>query len=307
MKSRAGVDETPPTLPPSPSIHLWEAYLAMVAATLFWSTNAIAVKLMLREIPVVTAAMLRVAVAAGLLAALYAWRGGRFRLRPGELWIFLKLGLWGLSLSFFFFTTGLYYTSVAHAVFIGALVPMAVLLLARLARQERITTLKLAGILLSLGGVLLLALEQAGGAEASWKGDLLIGGGVWCFAFYTVRAKNVAAHYPSLQFNTYIFLAGAAWFLPFLLPALWRLDWSAIGGAAWSSFFYSASVGSAGAYLAYYFALRRLAASRVAVFHYVQPLLASSLGVVLLHETWGLQVGLGALLILLGVFLAEYR
>ncbi|OFW25390.1 MAG: hypothetical protein A3H27_14855 [Acidobacteria bacterium RIFCSPLOWO2_02_FULL_59_13] len=306
MKNISGFAEEPPASQPEAAPRLWKAYLAIVLATLFWSSNVIAVKLLLREVPAIPAAMMRVAMAAGVLFVLYRSSGGRFRLRRDEAWMLAKLSLWGMTFSFFFFTAGLRYTSVAHAVFIGALVPMAVLLLARLQHQEQITALKLAGILLSLAGILLLALDQTGGAGSNWRGDLLVIGGVWCFAFYTVRAKKLAARYSSLQFNTYVFLAGTTWFFPFLLFELARLDWNTMSWVGWSSLLYSATFGSAGAYLAYYFALRRIAASRVAVFHYLQPIIASNLGVVFLHESWGLQLGLGALLILLGVFLAEY-
>ena len=288
-------------------LHLGKAYASMIAATLLWSSNAVAVKLILREMPQIATAVIRVTLAASILAGLYLLQGGRFRLRPGEAWTFLKLSLPGPALSFLFFTLGLNNTSIFHAVFIGALVPIAVLALARLDSQEPITPLKFAGLLLSLVGVLFLALDQAAGPDASWKGDLFVGVGVWCFAFYTTRAKRIAPSYPSLQFNTYCFLGGVAWLAPLLLLELGRLPWSRIGWVGWTSLLYSASLGSAGAYLAFYYALRFVEASRVAAFHYLQPVLASIFGVWVLHESWTTMFVPGAALILAGVFLAERR
>ena len=286
---------------------LWKAYLGMGVATLCWSSNAIAVKLLVREVPQFAAAGLRIALTALTLALVHGLSGGRFFLRRGEARIFLQLGFWGLALSFFFFTLGLNHTSVSHAVFIGALVPMAVLLLARLEHQEPVTILRLSGLLLSLAGVAVLALDQRGGAGPTWQGDLLAGAGVLTFAYYTVRSKKVAAAYPSLQFNTYCFLAAAFCFLPLLLLELPRLPWGRISWVSWTSLAYSVTIVSAGAYVAYDYSLRKVAASQAAAFQYLQPVLATAFGVLFLRETLTPQFGTGAALILAGVFIAEYR
>jgi drug/metabolite transporter (DMT)-like permease len=68
---------------------------------------------------------------------------------------------------------------------------------------------------------------------------------------------------------------------------------------------YSATIGSAGAYAAYYYSLRTLTASQAAALQYVQPVLSTCFGVFLLGETWGAGFAVGASLILIGIFLAE--
>lgn len=283
------------------------AYLGAVAATLLWSSNVVAVKFTLREIPAFPTGLLRITLAAATLAA---WRGLQrqpFSIRPGERWLLVQLGVAGIAWSFLFFTLALNYTSVAHAVFIGALVPMAVLLLARLEGQERVTPLKLVGMVVSFAGVLLLSLDQTGGLGASWIGDLLAIAGLWCFSFFTVRSKRVASLYDSVSLNTFTFLIAAMFCLPLLVWQAPGVRWSGITWGGWSSLLYSATLGSAGAYLAYYFSLRTLAASQVAAFQYVQPVLSTAFGVLFLQESWGTKFTVGAALILAGVFLAERR
>ncbi|HLA40701.1 MAG TPA: DMT family transporter [Candidatus Glassbacteria bacterium] len=281
------------------------AYLGLIAATVFWASNAVAVKLIVRELPYATAAGLRIGLAALTLAVLYVARGGRFHLRPVEVWQFLTLGFWGLALSFLFFTIGVYYTSVSHAVLVGALVPVAVLLLARMDGQERISYGKLGGMLVSLLGVFLLALDKASGPGPSWQGDLIVGAAVCSFAFFTVKSKRMAAAYDTLYFNTCCFLMAAICFLPWLGWTLPRLPWGHITWVGWSSLLYSATVGSAGAYLAYYYSLRRMKASEAAVFQYLQPVLAILLGVWFFQESLTPRFEVAAALILTGVFLAE--
>ena len=293
--------------PSGQSRHI-KAYLSLGAATLFWSSNVVAVKLAVQEMPPMATAALRVTLAAVTLLLIYTARGGRLRLRPGEWRTFLRLGLWGLAASFSFFTLGVHRTSVSHAVFVGALTPLTVLLLAWLDGQERISPLRVGALLVSLAGVLLLALDRPpGGAGPNWQGDLLVVGGVACFAFYMVRGKSLAEAYPTLQFNVYLFLAAAAWLFPLLCLELARLPWEHVSWVGWTSLAYSATVGSAGAYLAHYYSLRRIPASRVAVFHYLQPPLGAALGFLFFPEVLTARFLLGAALILTGVVVAEHR
>ena len=290
---------------PAARRHLLGAYLSLGVATLIWSSNAIAVKFALREIPQMATAALRITLAALTLLAVYTASGGRIRLERREASRFLRLGFWGLALSFTLFTLGLNHTSVSHAVLIGALSPLAILLFSWREGQERLSPLRLGALLVSLAGVLLLAFDRQGGASPGWEGDLLLIAGVGCFTFYTVRGKQLAASYPSLQFNAHSFLAAAIWLLPLLTVELVRLPWGEAGWVSWSSLLLSGTIGSAGAYLAYFYSLRWIQASQAAVFHYLQPVLGTALGVLFFQEVLTGRFLLGAALILTGVVLAE--
>ena len=285
----------------------FNAYIGMSLATVLWASNSIAVKLTLRQIPQFATAALRVTLAAAVLAVLHRLNGGRFHFPKRERGNLLKLSLSGVSLSFLCYTMGLNYTSVSHAVFINALVPMAVLLIAGMHGLEPITSPKLAGVLLSLAGALSLALDKTGRHGSGWIGDLLILGSVYWFATFTVGSKKIASVHATLEFNTFTFLAAALWFSPLLVVELVRLPWKEITWLGWSSLLYSSVFGSAGAYLTYYYSLRLLPASRVAAFHYLQPVLATVLGVIIFHDSFTARFVIGAALILAGLFVARHR
>src|SRR5262249_12854923 len=155
---------------------LARAYLAMGAATFFWVTNVIAVKFALQELPQFATLALRVTLASVALGSLRVLQGGRFDLRLLERRNILKLSLCGISLSFFCFTVGLNYTSVSHAVFLNSLVPIAVLVIARIEGLEGITGVQIAGLLLSTAGALSIALDKTGGRGPGLMGDILVVG-----------------------------------------------------------------------------------------------------------------------------------
>jgi drug/metabolite transporter (DMT)-like permease len=283
------------------------AYASLAAAAFIWSSNAILVKFLLREIPEAAAASMRITLAAATLAVVYAARGGQFRFDRNEWRSFLPVGFWGLGLSFFFFTVGLAHTSVSHTVFVGALSPLAILLFSWRKGQESLSTAHLGALFVSLAGVVVLAMDQQGGASPGWGGDMLLLAGVGCLTYYTVRSKDLAKAYPSLQFNTYCFLAAALWHFPLLVFEASRVAWGDVSWFGWLCLLLSGTVGSAGAYLAYYHALRWLRASQAGVIHFLHPPLGTALGVLFFREILTPRFLLGAALILVGVALAERR
>jgi len=63
--------------------------------------------------------------------------------------------------------------------------------------------------------------------------------------------------------------------------------------------------GSVAAYTIFAFALTELTAARAAAFQYLQPVIATGLGIWLLGETLTSRIVVGGSVILLGVYLTE--
>jgi drug/metabolite transporter (DMT)-like permease len=93
--------------------------------------------------------------------------------------------------------------------------------------------------------------------------------------------------------------------IPFAARSVLNLRWASVPLGAWGGLAFMIVFGTVVAYLFYAFALTELAASRVAAFAYLQPVVAALLGTWLLGERVTLKVVAGGALILLGVYLAE--
>jgi drug/metabolite transporter (DMT)-like permease len=61
------------------------------------------------------------------------------------------------------------------------------------------------------------------------------------------------------------------------------------------------------ALILYFYLISQIGAARASVITYVNPAVAALLGVVILHESFGLGSALGLILILLGSWLATHR
>jgi drug/metabolite transporter (DMT)-like permease len=77
--------------------------------------------------------------------------------------------------------------------------------------------------------------------------------------------------------------------------------------AAWGSVAYAGIGVSVVAYVLWYWVLKYFEASRVAVFHNIQPLIASGAAYIWLNEPLGLSFIVGGSIALAGVIIAETR
>lgn len=284
---------------------------ALIALMIFgWSGNYVAGKIALREFPPLLLTSWRALFAGALILPAWWWE----RRRNAARWTWreapalLALGLLGVTLNQMLFVFGLSRTSVAHAAIFANLTPITVLLLASARGLERITAGKLAGMAVALSGVALLTTLEPrarNAPAASLAGDLLIFAGGFAFALFTVFGKPATKRHSAITVNTFAYVSGAIVMAPVAAWQSARFPMASISLGAWAALLYMALFSSVISYLIYYWALGRMAPSRISKFSYFQPPLATALGVVVLGERVSWALAVSAAVIFAGVFLAE--
>jgi drug/metabolite transporter (DMT)-like permease len=156
---------------------------------------------------------------------------------------------------------------------------------------------------ISIIGIAILEVDRHG--HGSLAGDLITLCGSTGFAIYTVLSKKVAGKYDPVAMSTFNSLVAAVLFLPFAVWQGLQLDWGRVGWVGWAGVFYMAGISSVAAYTIYYWALQHMAASRLAAFSYIEPVLVAFLGVLILGEALTVRFLIGGALALLGLYLAE--
>lgn len=295
-----------------PPISRPRLYLLIALMVALWSANFIIGKVAAREFPVLTLSGLRVALAALILLAAFAARQGLsgFAVLRREWKLMTLLALFGVVFNQVFFIAGLKYTSVAHSSLIISLGPVFVLIIARLHGLEEFTALKVVGLALSLAGMVVLGGERSmvGGRQGpgpSLLGDLFAMAGSLAFAYYVVIAKEVTPRFDSLSMNTFTYALGALMLLPVTVGGLLTGGAAGVSGKAWLAMVYMAACASVAAYVIFYYALRFISATRMTALSYLQPVLATLLGLFLLKEPITARLLLGAAVVFTGVYLTE--
>lgn len=196
--------------------------LALLIAVTMWGSTFVVTKLVLEEAGPFFVTVARFAIGLAVLLPFARREGFRAGLvaRPA----FLVFGLTGVALYFGLQNVGLLFTSAGSAALIQAGIPAAAALLAFLFLRERITTpLRLAGIGLSVLGVLLVSgAPAAGGGRSALLGNVLIVGSVLAYGAYAVQGKalRTGPSYPATVATAASFASGLLFLSPFLVGEL---------------------------------------------------------------------------------------
>jgi len=279
---------------------------SLVFMLFLWSLNYIAGKVALRTMDPLSLASFRLEVAALIMLAMYWAQPNRTPLARKDWWPIAVLGFFGVVLNQGLFTVGLNYTTSAHSAVIIAIGPVIILIRARMMGQEELTVAKVAGMALSFAGVVMLETEQGAPQHSPLLlGDAITFGGTIGFAAYTVLGKKLAAAYDAVAMNTFICVAAGLMLLPLAVWQALHIHWGAIGWQGWAGMLYMAAGSSVGAYTIFYWALRYMSASRVAVISYFQPVVVIVLAAIFLGDHPSRYLLIGTVLVMIGVVLAE--
>lgn len=281
--------------------------LALWAVQVFFATFVVAGKYLLQQgLDPFAIAAIRIFFAA-ILLALIAQGGGREPVTRRDLALLAGLSLLGVVINQLLFIKGLELTTAVNTSLLTGTIPILTLLIAVLLRREHFDPSRVFGVGVALGGAaLLLRVEAFDLSKDFTVGNLLIVLNCLSYSFYLVLSRGILQRFESRTVVAWTFLLGALIIVPIGSPSLATsapADWTPWVWIALAWIVLGPSVGS---YSLNNYALKHLHASTVAVYVFLQLLLAVSLSVLLLpgeHVTW--RDASGGLLILLGVLLVS--
>ncbi|MHB8633144.1 MAG: DMT family transporter [Thermoplasmatota archaeon] len=195
--------------------------------------------------------------------------------------------------------------SGATGAILVATVPLFTLFFAVARGQERLDRLGLVGSLAAFVGVIVVCLMGQGSASLTLAGKsaiILIAPASW--AVYTVLTKPLIGRYGGLFVTGVTLGLGTLELLPlgvhYGLRPLANLD-----GRGWFWLAFLALLSTAAGYAMWSLALKRRAASHVASFIYLQPVVAAAVGWAYLGEALTPWFVAGSLLVLVGVIVVN--
>ncbi|HKD34726.1 MAG TPA: DMT family transporter [Gaiellaceae bacterium] len=279
-------------------------YIGLLAA--FWGASYMFIKVAGRAFEPATMIMLRLFIAAVLLViVLLAQRGRRETLadmrRLG--WEGFALGIVNAAIPFTLIAWGERHIDSGVAAIANASMPIFVVLLAiRFRPSERVRGLRLAGFLIGLLGVAVLAGVHPKGGWWGVAGTLAVVLASVSYAAGSLWSQRLVERTSGLTLATTTMLGALAVLLPF---GLWQLPSAVPGWKETGSVIALAVIGTAISQIILYRVLRSDGAARVSLVTYLLPVTALFYGVVLLgeHLTWQ-ELG-GMALILGGVALGS--
>lgn len=288
------------------------AFLLLALANLFWGGNWVIGRALRDAIEPITLNFWRWLVAALILApfALPALAANRGAIRRSA-GLLVLLALTGVALFQTLVYVGLRTTTTVNAVLLNSSAPLFMLLCSWAIERERATGRQIAGMLISLAGILVIL--SRGEPESLLQLQFHAGDG-WillampAFGIYSVLLKRRPPELGGVVFLFLISVAGVMLLAPaFALEALhtplrWPTRWPTTGEAA--AVLYVAAAASVGAFICWNRGVAVLGANAAGFTLHLLPAFGTVLAMVFLGEAFHAFHAAGITTILVGVIVA---
>ncbi|PPS45325.1 DMT family transporter [Chroococcidiopsis sp. TS-821] len=284
-------------------------YLKLVLTAVVWGGTFIAGRWVVQSLEPFSAAFCRFAVSSICLLFLTAQQEGQLpRLQRKQLTQVILLGMTGVFAYNAFFFLGLQTIAASRAALIVALNPTFIALGSVLFFKDKLTILKLIGIITSLLGAA-LAISRGNIvnilADNLSIGDLFLFGCVFSWVAYTLIGKLAMQQLSPLVATTYACLIGTiALFFPALSEGILQ-QFFQINLVTWLVIWYLGFLSSALGFIWYSEGVRTIGPAKAAIFINLVPVSAILLAAVVLQEEITLSLLVGGTLVVIGVLLTN--
>jgi len=228
---------------------------------------------------------------------------------PKDLMLLALSSLFGIVINQLLFFKGLSLTIELNASVLMITSPVFVFLISAIFKTEKLTFLKISGLLLSFTGAIFLILSgrklELGGNTLT--GDLLVFINSASYGVYLVIVKPLTLKYHPLTIVKWVFLMGGFVIIPVGYGDLTEVNWGELPAQAYWGLLYIVLVTTILVYALNAYALSKVPSSYVAIYIYLQPVLVAFFSLFWAKDQLGPNKLLYILLVFVGVFAVTYR
>ena len=287
----------------SEKLKIWGGFFIISTV---WGSTWLAIKIGVTVLPPFLAAGLRFVLASSILFAIIRVRGLKVVMTPEAKKLYLAMGILSFTFPFALVYWGEQYIASALGSILFASFPFWVALFSQaFLKSEPIDGFKVGGILLGFVGIVVIFWGDfdTGNPRAALGMAAVILSTI-SQAYTLIVVKRLGQPISPFIMN-FIGMAMAAVALLALsaLTERWTgIPWT---GAAAGSIVYLAVMGSVLTFVTYFWLLKRVQAVYLSLTTFINPIVAVVLGAVILDESLGASVAIGAAMVLTGILLAN--
>jgi len=282
-------------------------YSVLLFQQLIASGTHIIAKVVVKDIDPVTLTALRSGIAAIGLLLIILIKRTKFRFQKEDYKSILFLSFLAIPVNQFLFLLAIKYTTPTNASLLYGTTPAVVLLISLVTGKERVNWVKGLGVVVAFCGIFIIVFERGIDFSSEYAiGNLLLFVAVIAWALYTIQGRILILRYGAFTTSSITMIFGAIMFIPIGIFNVADFDYSGLTIGHWGGLFYLAMVTSIFAYFLWYYALGRIAATKVAVFSNLQPIFTTILAIVILGQAISTVFIIGGSIALAGVVLAQF-
>jgi drug/metabolite transporter (DMT)-like permease len=284
-----------------------KAYIALGATSIIWGTTWVAMKLGVNKLPPLQLAYIRQCIGGLLFIAFFAAKKTPLPTKQQ----FKQLLV--LSLFTFVFANGLSTWSLKYlpsglGALIGALYPLCVVLIEYFFfNNKHLNALSAIGIVIGFCGIVLVLYENAFATQPQGFGYGIV---LAIIAMLSWSYSTIMISRNRLSINSYYsmgwqMLMSAVIMFAMSMATGQHIPFAEIPLISWAAIAYLIVFGSITAIVAFIFTMKHLPASVASLYAYINPIVAIFVGTFFLGEHLTLQLLIGSVITLFGVYLVN--
>lgn len=283
-----------------------KAYLALCATSFIWGSTWVASKIAVEKVPGLQISSIR-QLTAGIVFILFFKLKGEPWPRPRQLASLLVVATFLLILANGLSTWSIRYISSGLGALIGALFPLFVVIIEMLFFSTRVKPLTFIGLFLGIAGIAFVFYDSA----FHHQGEGYIFGVVlglvatlsWSIGTIMVARKK-------LDMNPYYAMGWQmALSAPFIMAMAFitgeHIPVAEIPFQSWAGLGYLVLAGSCIAFVCFIYSMKHLPAAIASLYAYINPIVAILIGAVLLTEPLTMDLLIGAVITIAGVYMVN--
>jgi O-acetylserine/cysteine efflux transporter len=231
-------------------------------------------------------------------------------IRKDDVRSILAVSLLGFFFNQMFLSIGLPKTTAGNASLMMALLPLNVIIINRIFKNEIVTIPVAIGMVVSLVGAILVILGS--GKELNLESHQLLGTLLVFIAqigngYYTVFSRDLLERYSAYQIITYILTISAIAFSILAMPDLVAFQWREVPFAAWMSMSFSGLLALLFCNFTWIWVIGKIGSTRASLYQNLIPIFSIIGAWFLLGEVLGWLQCIGTIVIFLGLYLARVK
>jgi len=279
-------------------------FTALIIVQILFGMNYVISKVILDSFPSLVWASIRIILATLVMFGV-ALISGRKSPRGRDYFVpLIGLALLGTIINQTSFLVGLHYTTSTNSAILNTLIPVFTLLIVSIRGQENTTPQKVTGFFTAFLGVLVIRkFEDFSLSSTTLVGDLLTILNCVSYACFLSFGKNFMSRHDRIWTTAWLFLYGSLGIFLISLPQWMNFAWPIMTPRLEWCMVFAVLGGTLLTYFLNFWALAYAKSTSVAIFIYLQPIVAAALAFFWLGQPITGRTLTSALLIFLGLLL----
>jgi drug/metabolite transporter (DMT)-like permease len=281
-------------------------YFIMLFQQLLAAGTHLVAKTVTADVHPVVLTFLRNSISLIAMLVMFLVREKRIKVEREDILALIWLSFLAVPMNQFLYLYGIKFTLASNGALLYAMTPAMLLILSAVFLNERMTPMKILGVITAFLGISIVMFEKGIDLSSDYfYGNMMIFFAVIAWALFAIQGKKLVKKYGAFHITALSMIGGALMFLPVGGYYFAVNGMPMITPGNWGSILYLSLITSVVSYMLWFYALGRMDTTKVAVFANAQPILTTILAVTFLDQPLTSAFLIGGTITIAGVLLTQ--